>query len=44
MASLGGVRGGEGDVSLACSLTMVSMDRGSMVEAIVWYTVWVRTS
>ena len=38
IASLRGVRGGDDDVSFACSMTTESIDRGSMVEVmVVWY-------
>jgi len=38
MASLGGVPGGDGVISRAWSTTTESMDRGSMVGAIVRYS------
>lgn len=38
IASLGGVPGGEGVISRAWSTTTESIDRGSMVGAIVWDT------
>ena len=36
MASLGGVLGGDGDSSLAWSTTMESIDKGSIMEVVVW--------
>jgi hypothetical protein len=37
MASLGGVLGGDGDISRACSMTTESMDKGSMEEVMIFY-------